>query len=231
MTSKLLSTKLCNLNLKLEENKSITTKIRKLQEELKNRGFKKFFPKFYIGDEWFNPSNSISISIPFFLCHPKLKKLEKSIIGHVEGASTKNFMKLIRHEVGHCIEYAYQLSKSSEWKKIFGNPKKKYDVDNYLFNKNSTDFVINLEDYYAQAHPEEDFAETFAVWLEHERNTWKKLYKKWPKALEKLEYIDKISCKIKDLPPLKQQTSQLANINRLRITLKTYYNMKKDNKH
>jgi hypothetical protein len=223
---KILSLQLCNLGIKLKENKIICNNIKKLTTELEKKGLKHFNPKYYIGDEWFSPSESISISIPFFLCHPKLRKLEKQKVGFVEGDSSKWFMQLLRHETGHCIDYAYQLSKSQEWKKKFGNPNKKYSVDTYPFDITSKDFVINLEDHYAQSHPEEDFAETFAVWLQYDKATWKSIYKTWPKALSKLNYIDKKCNEIKNLAPIYTTTSQLANINRLRITLKTYYNTK-----
>ena len=227
---KILNLQLCNLGIKIKENKTICGNIKKLTDELKNKELKYFNPRYYIGDEWFSPSDSISISIPFFLCHPKLRKLEKQKVGFVEGSNSKWFMRLLRHEAGHCIDYAYQFSKSKEWRKIFGNPNKKYSVDAYPFDITSKDFVINLEDHYAQSHPEEDFAETFAVWLQYDKPTWKNKYRTWTKALNKLKYIDKKCNEIKDLPPLYTTTSQLANINRLRITLKTYYNIKSKHK-
>ena len=43
--------------------------------------------------------------------------------------------------------------------------------------------------WYAQAHPAEDFAETFAVWLQP-GSSWRQRYEGWP-ALSKLEYVER----------------------------------------
>ena len=43
--------------------------------------------------------------------------------------------------------------------------------------------------HYAQKHPDEDWAETFAVWLEG--GPWRRRYRDWQVALAKLEYVDR----------------------------------------
>ncbi len=227
--NKLLDTRICDLPINIKENSDIVYAIKVMQNELQARGLKFFNPKYYLGDEWFSPSESISISIPFYLCHPRLQRLEREMIGYAEGEGQDAFMKLLRHEAGHCFDYAYQLSKTKEWRNIFGNPESAYEVDKYSFDKNSRDFVINLEDYYAQSHPEEDFAETFAVWLKFERKYWEKEYATWLGALNKLRYIEKKANEIRMIAPLANATSQLASAKRLRINLRTYYNRKRNN--
>src|SRR5574341_1303894 len=54
-----------------------------------------------------------------------------------------------------------------------------------------TQFVRHLEGWYAQKHPDEDFAETFAVWLTP-GSRWRMRYRNWP-AIRKLRYMDRIA--------------------------------------
>ena len=105
-------------------------------------------------------------SIPFYLANDSLVKLEYEKMGYVEGGSKESFLSLLRHEAGHCFDNAYGISVQSNWKQYFGSSQKAYKPESYTFNPYSTDYVINLEDHYAQMHPSEDFAETFAVYLE-----------------------------------------------------------------
>ena len=53
--------------------------------------------------------------------------------------------------------------------------------------------------WYAQKHPDEDFAETFAVWLTPGRD-WRAEYAGWP-ALSKLEYVDRVMQELGDVLP------------------------------
>ena len=57
----------------------------------------------------------------------------------------------------------------------------------------------SLEGWYAQSHPVEDFAETFAVWLAP-RSNWRAQYENWP-ALRKVEYIDRTMRRLKNRKP------------------------------
>lgn len=220
---KLIDFSIKDLNLELNTSQFITSLIVELELELKKKGFIKFRPHVYLGDEWFSPEGEAAISIPFYLAHPRLTRLEKKYTGEAEGETKPWFMSLLRHEVGHCLDHVYSFSKTKEWKKIFGNPKKDYDPDNYSYDSKSTDFVINLQDHYAQSHPDEDFAETFAVWLEKEKTIWSEEYKNMPNALEKLNYVDKICSNIKDKKTSVLQKNLICKASRLRISLKKYY--------
>jgi hypothetical protein len=132
--------------------------------------------------------------------------------------------QLLRHEAGHAINYAYKLYQSQDWKKIFGQFSKVY-ADTYRFKPYSKSFVRHLEKYYAQCHPDEDFAETFAVWLTPGVD-WRNQYKGW-KAVEKLQYIEEIILEIKDKPPLVKSGEKYRKASSLDITLKNYYKKKK----
>ena len=224
---KLLKTPIKNLNLNIDVCPFASPLIKKIFAELDNKGFKLFRPKIYLGDEWFSPEGVAAVSVPFYLTHPKLITLEKKHTGEAEGYKKKIFLALLRHEIGHCIDHTYKLSKTKEWKNVFGNPKKKYNPDNYSFNPKSKDFVVNLEDHYAQAHPDEDFAETFSVWLEKPKTTWKKNYYNRAKALKKLNYIDKIIPKLEDREVIISSNDLICRADKLRISLETYYNRRR----
>ena len=105
---------------------------------------------------------------------------------------------LLRHEIGHCIEHAYQLSKTAKWRNVFGDPSVEYNPDNYSWNPLSEDYVKHLPDGYAQAHPEEDFAETFAVWVKDPKKAFKD-YSHLPKVLAKFRYLEKEIESLKDV--------------------------------
>jgi hypothetical protein len=190
-----------------------------LYAELSSRGLV-FRPPCYLADEWLTPDNEPVIGIPFYLAHPRLKELEQKMMHDVEGGDVASCMKLLRHEAGHAINYAYRLYNKKEWKRLFGPFAKEYP-DRYKYQPYSKSFVIHLDDGYAQYHPDEDFAETFAVWLAPEGN-WQKKYAGW-KALEKLSYVDALMKSIAYQPPVVKQGKKYWNIARLTSTLATHY--------
>jgi hypothetical protein len=194
--------------------------IQRLYEELAVRNIL-FRPPCYLADEWLCPDKEPIIGIPFWLAHPRLKSIEMEQMFEAEGADHATCMKLLRHECGHAINYAYQLYSRTRWRELFGPFSRKYS-DQYRFQPYSRRFVVHLDDYYAQSHPDEDFAETFAVWLSPE-NQWRKKYAKWP-ALKKLLYVDSLMKKIGDVSPLKTACpSPPWAASRMRSTLKSYY--------
>lgn len=224
---KLLNLPINSFELSLRHSAFLYPLVKQVFYELENKGFFLFKPHVYLGDEWFSPSGEPAISIPFYLAHPKLKKLEKKHTGEAEGETRSWCLALLRHEIGHCFDHAYGLSKTPLWVKTFGNPRKKYDPDHYSYDPKSKDFVTNLEDYYAQAHPEEDFAETFAVWLEKPKKAWEKEYKLKPKALKKLYYVDKVLTNLEDKSISVSSKNLISKASKLRIFLKTYYHRKR----
>jgi len=86
-------------------------------------------------------------------------------------------------------------------------------------------FVVHLDDWYAQSHPDEDFAETFAVWLTPGLD-WRTRYRIW-KALQKLEYVDELMKSLAGKPPLPMPEYRVADYDCLSIKLKTYYARKR----
>jgi hypothetical protein len=197
--------------------------IDKLYTELEAKGIK-FKPECYLADEWLTPDGEPVVGIPFFLAHPALMKLERQMMLDVEGGTKQWCMQLLRHETGHAINFAYKLHAQKKWKQLFGHFLKEYP-DTYRFRPYSKNFVLHLEDYYAQYHPDEDWAETFAVWLTPEID-WQNQYKDW-KALEKLKFVDQL------MPKLKQKDLKIAKgekywqAAKITSTLNNYYNKKK----
>lgn len=186
---KLLSSPIRELGLKLEGS-PVERFVQQLYRELEAKGLTKFHPACYLTDEWGCPSGEPIIGIPFYLADSALSQLEKET-HDLEDA--REIMMYLRHEAGHAFVYAYKLHNKPEWKQIFGPFRRPYR-DNYHPAPFSRDYVRHLPGWYAQKHPDEDFAETFAVWLTP-RSNWRKRYRGWP-AMAKLVYLDRLARKL-----------------------------------
>jgi len=170
------------------------------------------------------PDGEPVIGIAFFLAHPRLKKLEQKMMLEAEGAERDHCMRLMRHEAGHAVNYAYFLHRRKKWRELFGPFSAEYG-DSYKYRPYSKSFVRHLEEWYAQYHPDEDFAETFAVWLDP-GSGWRERYKGW-KALGKLEYVDRLMGEIAGKHPKKAKGDKYWDITKLRSTLNSYYRKKR----
>lgn len=215
----LLSLRICDLKLNLQKS-PLFSRVEQLYEELASRHLR-FKPFCYFADEWFVPEGDTVIGIPFYLATPELKRLERKKIGSVEGDTKSYFMKLLRHEAGHAISYAFKLHQLKLVKSVFGDSNKKFS-DHYRFNPRSKNYVINLDDHYAQSHPDEDFAETFAVWLSMPQKTWEKKYKDWP-ALKKLEVMAHLMRDIENKRPFVITSEKMFHVSTLKYSLSTFY--------
>jgi len=105
----------------------------------------------------------------------------------------------MRHEAGHVFNYAYRLYTTPEWRRLFGPFFRAYR-DEYRPVPFSRNYVRHIEGWYAQKHPDEDFAETFAVWLTP-RSAWRRRYKGWP-ALQKLRYVERVAKALAEVDPI-----------------------------
>lgn len=182
-----------------------------------------FKPHCYLADEWLAPDTEPVIGIPFYLAHPRLQDLEQRMMREVEGGDPASCMKLLRHEAGHAFNYAYRFHARKRWKQLFGHFSDEYP-DRYKYRPYSRSFVLHLDDWYAQYHPDEDFAETFAVWLAPDSD-WRKRYQGW-KALDKLDYVDALMREAAGKPPLKKTGKKHWHITTLKTSLKTHYKRK-----
>ncbi|MGY4316569.1 putative zinc-binding metallopeptidase [Bradyrhizobium sp. JR3.5] len=186
-----------------------------LYEELEERGIR-LRPHTWISSEWFSPADVPGIAIPFYLAHPRLMKLEKKMMLDVEGASWSECMAILRHEAGHAIQHGYQLQRRRRWQQLFG-PSSQHYPRYYRPNPASRNYVQHLRLWYAQSHPDEDFAETFAVWL-RPRSNWRTRYAGWP-ALKKLEYVDELMGEIAGERPLLTTRERVDPLHTLKQTL------------
>jgi hypothetical protein len=181
-------------------------------------------PHCWLSDEWFSPRSVPGIAIPFYLVHPRLIRLERSMVLEAEGSSRVECMRILRHEAGHAIQHGYRLHRRPTYQRLFGKSSTRYP-SSYRPNPASRRFVQHLRAYYAQAHPDEDFAETFAVWLQP-RSRWRKRYQGWG-ALRKLEYVDALMEELKGRKPAVRTRVRVAPISQLTSTLRAYYEEKR----
>jgi hypothetical protein len=219
---RLLDLRLCDLGLTIREG-DLADRIGQLYDELKRLGLR-FRPHFWLSDEWYCPDGVPGVAIPFYLAHPRLGRLELANMLEVEGGTPEWCMRLLRHETGHAIENAYRLRRRHRRQKLFGKSSERYR-DYYVPRPYSRRFVVHLEQWYAQSHPDEDFAETFAVWLAPDSN-WRERYAGWP-VLKKLDYVDATMREIADQRPPVVSRARIDPLSRLRKTLRQHYEEKR----
>jgi len=222
-TRELLDWRLCDLGLEIEGT-WLEPVTQRLLEELDARNMC-VRPHFWLGEEWFSPDGVPGISLPFFLAHPLLTRLERQQMLSVEGAGRSECLRLLRHECGHVIQHAYRLQRRRRWQELFGSSREPYP-DAYRPNPTSRRYVVHLPNWYAQAHPDEDFAETFALWLTP-GSGWRKRYKGWP-ALRKLEYVDTLMAELAGQRPVVRSRACVDPVSRMRTTLRAYYAAKRE---
>jgi hypothetical protein len=217
----LLGMRFCDLKLKIERT-PLARRVRRLYRELDKRhiGFR---PHVWLSEEWFSPDGVPGIAVPFYLAHPRLERLERRMMQQVEGGSAESAMCILRHEAGHAIDTAYRLRRRRRWREVFGAASQPYP-DSYTARPGSRRYVQHLGDWYAQAHPCEDFAETFAVWL-RPRSHWRARYAGWP-ALKKLEYVDELMAEIATQKPMLTSREVVEPISQLTETLEEHYRKK-----
>jgi len=219
--NELLKRRLSGLRVTVEDT-WLEDCVHNLHQEMEERGLR-LRPHAWISSEWFSPDNTPGIAIPFYLAHPRLMKLEKKMMLDVEGGTYAECMAILRHEAGHTIQHAYQLQRRRRWQQLFGPSSKRYPRW-YRPNPGSRRYVQHLRLWYAQSHPDEDFAETFAVWL-RPRSNWRTRYAGWP-ALKKLEYVDELMDEIAGKRPLLTVRERVDPLHELGQTLGEYYKKK-----
>ncbi len=220
--AQLLEQRISDLGLTIEGS-ALGPAIARLEREL---GLKKlrFRPFYWLADDWFTPDGVPGIAIPFYMAHPRLARLEQTQMLDVEGGTFEWCMRILRHEAGHAIDNAYRLRRRRERSALFGKSSQRYP-QYYVPRPYSTRYVLHLEPWYAQSHPDEDFAETFAVWL-NPRSFWRERYAEWP-ALKKLEYVDALMREIGPSRPVVSARDRIGAVSRLTKTLGDHYRRKR----
>jgi hypothetical protein len=214
----LLDLRFCDLELSLEGSWA-EERVQELWAELESREIR-LKPHVWLSTEWFSPDGVPGIAVPFYLAHPRLLRLEKRMMLEAEGGTREECMQILRHEAGHCAQHAWRLHRRAGWRKLFGNTHKPYPVT-YRPDPSSQRHVQHLRQYYAQAHPDEDFAETFAVWLTP-RFPWRRRYAGWP-ALKKLEWVDEHMRELRGVAPAVRARRVVEPLSTVRRTLGEHY--------
>ncbi len=212
----LLPVRIRDLGLSLERS-PVAELVRHLYNELEAKGLQHFRPLCYLSDEWGTPSGEPVIGIPFYLGDPRVATLE-DVLNDVEGE--REIMMYLRHEAGHAFNHAYELTKTNEWRAIFGSSRRPYR-DDYPFVPFSRDFVRYIPGWYAQKHPDEDFAETFAVWLDP-KSSWESRYGGWG-AMRKLQYVDRIAQTLGQTPPVRSVGQADVTVDEMEQTVEEFY--------
>ena len=192
--------------------------VEQLYQELDARGLS-FKPPVYLSDQWGCPDGIPLIGVPFYLADPRLERIEDDFAEGIE--SDAESMRFMRHEAGHAFNYAYRLYDRPDWRQTFGPYSRPYR-DRYKADPFSHDYVRHILGWYAQKHPDEDFAESFAVWLTPDLD-WKKAYAGWP-ALAKLEYVDRVMHEVaKESPEVPAPTEDDLPVTEMRYSLADHY--------
>jgi hypothetical protein len=214
----LLDLRLCDLDVSIR-NSEVEQSIAQLFHELEARNIR-FRPNFWLSDEWFTPDGVPGVAIPFYLAHPRLSRLELNQMLEVEGGTREWCMRILRHEAGHALENAYLIRRRRRRQALFGTTSVPYP-DSYTAKPYSRSYVGNLDSWYAQSHPDEDFAETFAVWLNPESD-WQQRYAGWP-ALKKLQYVDELMKELSGRAPLVTSRRRVDPLSQIPKTLRDHY--------
>jgi len=209
---KLLGVPVREVGMSLESS-PVAPLVRRLYSELEYKGLHHFRPYCYLSDEWGSPTGEPVIGIPFYLGDPRVAELEAAA-NDVE--DEREIMMYLRHEAGHAFNHAYELARSDRWRDLFGSSRRPYR-DDYPFLPFSRDFVRHIAGWYAQKHPDEDFAETFAVWLDPLSN-WRQRYHDWG-AMRKLLYVEEIANELRDVAPLRPHGETDITVEEMEVTV------------
>ncbi len=223
--SNLWSTPIRDLGLTIEGTR-LEPILAEFSEELRQIGITRVRPRFYLSTEWGVPFETVAIAIPFYLARPDLTALHAERVGHVEGFDRADILKYLRHEMGHVINYAYRLYDQEEWVKQFGSITQPY-FEEYRPEPFSRRYVRHLPGWYAQKHPDEDWAETFAVWMTPGLD-WRAEYGGWPVAYAKLTYCSRTMNALRDRDPEVTSSELDEDVAEIEYSLDQYYGRSAD---
>jgi hypothetical protein len=218
--SNLWSTPIRDLGLTIEGTR-LEPILAEFEGELVQCGITRVRPRFYLSTEWGVPFETIAIAIPFYLAHPDLTALHAERVGHVEGFDRADILRYLRHEMGHVINYAYRLYDQEEWVKQFGSITQPY-FEEYRPEPFSRRYVRHLPGWYAQKHPDEDWAETFAVWMTPALD-WRAEYGGWPVAYAKLTYCSRTMATLRSQDPVVTNSELDEDVADIEYSLDQYY--------
>lgn len=214
----LMGRKISELGLAIEGTR-VERMVDQLYRELEAKGVR-FKPPVYLSDQWGCPDRTPLIGVPFYLADPRLERIEDDFAEGIE--SDQESMRFMRHEAGHAFNYAYRFYDRADWRQTFGPFSRPYR-ERYKADPFSHNYVRHILGWYAQKHPDEDFAESFAVWLTPDLD-WRNAYRGWG-ALAKLQYVDRVMSEIRDEPPdVPSPTDDDLPVASMRYSIADHYN-------
>jgi Putative zinc-binding metallo-peptidase len=217
---KIWATPIRDLGLKIDGTR-LEPIVKEFEAEVRRAGITKLKPHIYLSDAWGVPFGTVSLAIPFYLARPDLTDLHARHHGHVEGTSPADVLRYLRHEMGHVVNYAYRLYERPDWVKLFGSITQPYEEE-YRPDPFSLRFVRHLPGWYAQKHPDEDWAETFAVWMTPGLD-WRREYADWPEALAKLTFCDRLMAELAERDPPVTALDPDEAVEDMQYSLADYY--------
>ena len=175
--------------------------IDQVRKDLREARIIQMKPVFYLSNEYGTVVGTSNIGVGFWDADSLMWELYREVRGTAN--SKQDILLLLRHECGHAFCYSYKLYRDPEFRKLFrvrGHffwtyPK----TDRYVPNPWSKDYVNPFGDHYAQKHPDDDFADTFAEFL---AGGWRQRYRAKPGALRKLRYVARMVRFFGRKPPL-----------------------------
>jgi iron/manganese superoxide dismutase-like protein len=193
-TRALMQTRIKDLDLKIEG--VLAECIAEVEGELTMRGIT-WRPQWYLGTsgfvdgEFWAADRGNSINIPWYLANDRVwKNVNEPKVRYTK----EDVMRVLRHECAHALGYAFELWKRDDWQAIFGDFTLPYK-DSFEPDPTSTAYVKYLHEtgpgpnvHYAQKHPDEDWAETVAVWMDPALD-WRARYPAGTGARTKLDFV------------------------------------------
>ena len=216
----LWSTPIRDLGLTIEGTR-LEPILAEFRRELEAAGFRRLTPRFYLSTEWGVPFETVAIAIPFYLANAELLEMHAERTGHVEGRDREEILRYLRHEMGHVVNYAYRLYDDAEWERLFGSMSEPYE-DDYRPVPFSRKHVRHLPGWYAQKHPDEDWAETFAVFTTPGLD-WRAEYASRPEVLAKLDYCERTVQALLDRDPVVVDDELDEDVGELEYSLAQFY--------
>ena len=186
-------------------------------------------PVFYLSDEYGTLEGTSNVGLGFWDADERLRQTRLALTG--ESHSESDLKWLVRHEAGHAFCYSHRLYRLPRFRNVFnvrGHFFRTYPAhDRYRVNPWSRDFVNPDGAHYAQKHPDDDFAETFATWLDP-RSSWKRVYAYKPGALRKLTYVGELVAEYgRRRPAIKNNPENLhLPVESLRTTVGRFFGVK-----
>ena len=218
--SEILNRRICDFDLRIE-GRPLEQIIERFRAEMRERGITALEPRFYLTDEWGVPEGTVAIGIPFYLADAELLRVHGLKGGLVEGSRRGRHLALPPARARPRRELRVPPIHERRVDASFGPMSRPYPQE-YKALPFSTSFVRHLPGGYEKTHPDEDWAETFAVWMTPE-SAWRELYADSPAALAKLEYCDRMLAALKDKSPDVTSTAIDYEANEINATVQEFY--------